>query len=188
MATKNEARRSHPPSCHEVNITPNLARRPPQGPCRTSGDDSGSCRHCVVPCCRLRMDLTTATGILSRCVHRCARHARTTCTRLRCGAGCFGGLCCTDRALHVGRAAACLAGPAAVCLPLHKPRRMRTRTLDRPSTRLRLQSGDAELAENASDAESSAEEDDEGELLVPPPPPPCDHHHHHHSTPPHIRT
>ena len=57
----------------------------------------------------------------SRCVHRCARHARTTCTRLRCGAGCFGGLCCTDRALHVGRAAACLAGPAAVCLPLHPP-------------------------------------------------------------------
>jgi hypothetical protein len=30
---------------------------------------------------------------------------------------------------------------------------MRTRTLDRPSTRLRLQSGDAELAENASDAD-----------------------------------
>ena len=57
----------------------------------------------------------------SRCVHRCARHARTTCTRLRCGAGCFGGFCCTDRALHVGRAAACLAGPAAVCLPLHPP-------------------------------------------------------------------
>ena len=59
----------------------------------------------------------------SRCVHRCARHARATCTRLRCGAGCFGGLGCTDRALHVGRAAACLAGPAAVCLPLHPPRR-----------------------------------------------------------------
>ena len=57
----------------------------------------------------------------SRCVHRCARHARTSCTRLRCGAGCFGGLGCTDRALHVGRAAACLAGPAAVCLPLHPP-------------------------------------------------------------------
>ena len=57
----------------------------------------------------------------SRCVHRCARHARTTSTRLRCGAGCFGGFCCTDRALHVGRAAACLAGPAAVCLPLHPP-------------------------------------------------------------------
>ena len=37
------------------------------------------------------------------------------------GAGCFGGFCCTDRALHVGRAAACLAGPAAVCLPLHPP-------------------------------------------------------------------
>jgi hypothetical protein len=48
-------------------------------------------------------------------------HARTSCTRLRCGAGCFGGFCCTDRALHVGRAAACLAGPAAVCLPLHPP-------------------------------------------------------------------
>ena len=64
----------------------------------------------------------------SRCVHRCARHARTTCTRLRCGAGCFGGLCCTDRALHVGRAAACLAGPAAVCLPAAAPaRRMRMR-------------------------------------------------------------
>ncbi len=57
----------------------------------------------------------------SRCVHRSARHARATCTRLRCGAGCFGGFCCTDRALHVGRAAACLAGPAAVCLPLHPP-------------------------------------------------------------------
>ena len=37
------------------------------------------------------------------------------------GAGCFGGFCCTARALHVGRAAACLAGPAAVCLPLHPP-------------------------------------------------------------------
>ena len=57
----------------------------------------------------------------SRCVHPSARHARTSCTRLRCGAGCFGGFCCTDRALHVGRAAACLAGPAAVCLPLHPP-------------------------------------------------------------------
>ena len=108
----------------------------------------------------------------SRCVHRCARHARTSCTRLRFGAGCFGGLCCADRALRVGRAAACLAGPAAVCLPLHPPRRMRMRTLDRPSTRLRLQSGDAELAENASDAESSAEEDDEVEWKVNPPPPP----------------
>jgi hypothetical protein len=58
----------------------------------------------------------------SRCVHRCARHARTTCTRLRCGAGCFGGLCSTDRALHVGRAAARLAGPAAVCLPRARAR------------------------------------------------------------------
>ncbi len=58
----------------------------------------------------------------SRCVQRCARHTRTTCTRLRCGAGCFGGLCSTDRALHVGRAAARLAGPAAACLPLHPPR------------------------------------------------------------------
>ncbi len=57
----------------------------------------------------------------SRCVQRCARHARTTCTRQRCGAGCFGGFCCTDHALHVGRAAACLAGPAAACLPLHPP-------------------------------------------------------------------
>jgi hypothetical protein len=92
----------------------------------------------------------------SRCVHRSARHARTTCTRLRCGAGCCGRFGCTDRALHVGRAAARLAGPAAVCLPLHPPRRMRTRTLDRPSTRLRLQSGGAESAENASDSESSA--------------------------------
>ena len=91
-------------------------------------------------------------------------HARTSCTRLRCGAGCFGGFCCTDRALHVGRAAACLAGPAAVCLPLHPPRRMRMRTLDRPLTRLRLQSGDADLVENASDAESSASEDDEVDL------------------------
>jgi hypothetical protein len=66
----------------------------------------------------------------------------------------------------------CTIGPAAVCLPLHTPRRMRTRTLDRPSTRPRLQSGDAELAENASDAESSAEEDDEGGLQVNSPPPP----------------
>jgi hypothetical protein len=57
----------------------------------------------------------------SRCVHRSARHARTTCTRLRCGAGCCGRFCCTDRALHVGRAAACLAGPAAVCLPAAAP-------------------------------------------------------------------
>ena len=57
----------------------------------------------------------------SRCVHRSARFARTTCTRLRCGAGCFGGLGCTDRALHVGRAAARLAGPAAVCLPAAAP-------------------------------------------------------------------
>ena len=53
------------------------------------------------------------------CIDAYGTHARTTCTRLRCGAGCFGGFCCTDRALHVGRAAACLAGPAAVCLPLH---------------------------------------------------------------------
>ena len=37
------------------------------------------------------------------------------------GAGCFGGFCRTDRALHVIRAAACLAGPAAVCLPLPPP-------------------------------------------------------------------
>ena len=50
--------------------------------------------------------------------------------------------------------------PLSACLPLHPPSRMRTRTLDRPSTRLRLQSGDAELVENASDAESSASEDD----------------------------
>ena len=57
----------------------------------------------------------------SRCVHRSARHARTTCSRLRCGAGCSGGLGCTERALHVGRAAACLAGPAAVCLPAAAP-------------------------------------------------------------------
>jgi hypothetical protein len=57
----------------------------------------------------------------SRCVHRCARHARTTCTRLRCGAGCFGGFGCTNRALHVGRAAARLAGPAAVRLPAAAP-------------------------------------------------------------------
>jgi hypothetical protein len=48
-------------------------------------------------------------------------HARATCTRLRCGAGCFDGLCCTDHALHVGRAAARLAGPAAVCLPAAAP-------------------------------------------------------------------
>ena len=57
----------------------------------------------------------------SRCVHRSARHARTTCTRLRCGAGCCGRFGCTDRALHVGRAAARLAGPAAVCLPAAAP-------------------------------------------------------------------
>ena len=57
----------------------------------------------------------------SRCVHRSAPHARTTCTRLRCGAGCLGDFCCTDRALHVGRAAARLAGPAAVCLPAAAP-------------------------------------------------------------------
>ena len=57
----------------------------------------------------------------SRCVHRSARHARATCTRLRCGAGCCGGFGCTDRALHVGRAAARLAGPAAVCLPAAAP-------------------------------------------------------------------
>jgi hypothetical protein len=36
--------------------------------------------------------------------------------------------------------------PLSACLPLHPPRRMRMRTLDRPSTRQRLQSGDAELA------------------------------------------
>ena len=57
----------------------------------------------------------------SRCVHRCARthaHPAPDCAG---GAGCFGGFCCTDRALHVGRAAACHAGPAAVCLPLHPP-------------------------------------------------------------------
>jgi len=38
-------------------------------------------------------------------VHRCARqrtHARTACSRLRCGAGCRDCLCCTNRALHVG--------------------------------------------------------------------------------------
>ena len=97
----------------------------------------------------------------SRCVHRCAR---TTCTRLRCGAGCLGDFGCTDRALHVGRAAAWLAGPAAACLPLHPPVAMRTRKPDRPSTRLRLQSGDADLAENASDAGGSASEDDEVDL------------------------
>ena len=57
----------------------------------------------------------------SRCVHRSARRARTTCTRLRCGAGCCGRFGCTDRALHVGRAAARLAGPAAVCLPAAAP-------------------------------------------------------------------
>ena len=33
--------------------------------------------------------------------------------------------------------------PLSACLPLHPPRRMRTRTLDRPSTRLRLQSDGA---------------------------------------------
>ena len=48
-------------------------------------------------------------------------HAQLAPDRLRCGAGCFGGLCSTDRALHVGRAAARLAGPAAVCLPAAAP-------------------------------------------------------------------
>ena len=51
------------------------------------------------------------------------------------------------------------------CLRVAAPaRRMRTRTPDRPSTRLRLQSGDADLAENASDAGGSASEDDEVDL------------------------
>ncbi len=49
------------------------------------------------------------------CTDSHGKHARTTC-RLRCGAGCFGGFGCTDRALHVG-----LAGPAAACLRLHTP-------------------------------------------------------------------
>jgi hypothetical protein len=136
-----------------------------------------------------------ATALCTHAPMRVPRH------RLRCGAACrrcrcFGGFGCTDRALHVGRAAACLAGPAAVRLPLHPPRHMLVCTLDRPSTRQRLQSGDAELAENVSDAESSAEEDEEGDLLVtprlprpttpppapPPPPPPPPH------TPAHTRT
>ena len=57
--------------------------------------------------------------------HRCARarpHARTTCRRLRCGAGCCRCFCCTGRALHVGRAAAHGAGLAVVCRPLRPPR------------------------------------------------------------------
>jgi hypothetical protein len=56
---------------------------------------------------------------------RCARarpHTRTTCRRLRCGAGCRDCLCCTNRPLHVGRAAAHGAGLAVVCRPLRPPR------------------------------------------------------------------
>ena len=63
-------------------------------------------------------------------MHRCARHARKTSSRLRCGAGCRGEFGRTDR---VDLAAACDAGPAAVCLPLH-PSRACAR-FDRPSTR-----------------------------------------------------
>jgi hypothetical protein len=66
-------------------------------------------------------------------LHRCARHARharTTSSRLRCGAGCRGEFGRTDR---VDLAAACNAGLAAVCLPLH-PSRACAR-FDRPSTR-----------------------------------------------------
>ena len=69
----------------------------------------------------------------SRCVHRSARHARTTCTRLRCGAGCCGRFGCTDRALHVGRAAARLAGPAAVCLPAAAPAQSHAHVHARPA-------------------------------------------------------
>jgi hypothetical protein len=73
-------------------------------------------------------------------VHRCARHARTHAqlsSRLRCGAGCRDCLCRTNRALHVGRAAAHGAGLAVVCQPLCPPHPVRTCTLGRPSTRLR---------------------------------------------------
>ncbi len=57
--------------------------------------------------------------------HRCARarpHARTTCRRLCCGAGWCGCFCCTERALHVDRAAAYGAGLAVICQPLRPPR------------------------------------------------------------------
>ena len=58
-------------------------------------------------------------------------HARTTSSRLRCGAGCRDCLCCTNRAHHVGRAAAYGAGLAVVCQPLRPPgpHPMRTCTL-----------------------------------------------------------
>ena len=52
-------------------------------------------------------------------------HARTHAQlvrRLRCGAGCCGCFCCTQRALHFGRAAAYGAGLAVVCRPLRPPR------------------------------------------------------------------
>ena len=70
-------------------------------------------------------------------LHRCARHARharTTCSRLRRGAGCRGDFKFgrTDR---VDLAAACDAGLAAVCLPLHPPRASARAHSTRPSTR-----------------------------------------------------
>ncbi len=101
-------------------------------------------------------------------------HARTTCTRLRCGAGCFGGFCCTDRALHVGRAAACLTGPADVCAChcTHPPHaHAPARSLHRPGRCLRR--GDAEVAANAGDADGSASED-AGSVQAAAPPHPSD--------------
>ena len=88
---------------------------------------------CDAPPSAAQVARCTRRSSASRCVHRCARarpHARTTCRRLRCGAGCRGDFGCTDR---VDLAAACGAGLAAVCLPLH-PSRACAR-FDRPSTR-----------------------------------------------------
>ena len=125
---------------------------PPPHRCRRTG-------HCSCSRCSGRRSPSRATNraeaqsiLLSRCMsqapcpctplrfarmRRCARPRH----RQRCGAACrrcrcLGGLGCTDRALHVGRAAARLAGPAAVCLRLRCSVAMRTP--DRPSTRLRL--------------------------------------------------
>ena len=107
----------------------------------------------------------------SRCVHRSARHARATCTRLRCGAGCAAASAAPiEPSTSAAQQPASPVRPLSACLPPHPPRRMRTRALDRPSTRLRLQSGDAKSAENASDAGSSASADDVGDSQVTPPP------------------
>ena len=59
-------------------------------------------------------------------------HASTACSRLRCGAGCRCEFGRTDR---VDLAAACDAGLAAACLPLHPPRASARARSTRPSTR-----------------------------------------------------